>query len=376
MKVEKIDNWKSALASEAIEYILADARELLVKPPEHIINLTNGLYDLNTGKLLAHTPDHLSPIQLPVHYDAGARCPRWERQIEETWPQDAYEVAFEIPGRAATGSTSGQRAVMFQGEGGEGKGTYLTALGEFLGLQNVATLSLQRIEDNRFSVANLYGKLANICDDLPADIIKRASKIKSITGKGRITGERKNKDEFDFLCYAMMIFSTNQPPRVKGVDSAWFDRWRVVWFLKGSWRGSLKEIPRNTLDAELAAPAELSGVLNRALKLLPRVIERGISETVSMKEAHDKFRALTDPFTLWLSENTVEGPDCWMSKREGIDHYSFWARENEMPTMSDTAFGLALKRQCPNVTDERRTVKGKPGVECYRGIGLREGILS
>jgi phage/plasmid-associated DNA primase len=32
----------------------------------------NGMIDWDTGQLLAHSPDHLSTVQLPVEYDENA----------------------------------------------------------------------------------------------------------------------------------------------------------------------------------------------------------------------------------------------------------------------------------------------------------------
>ena len=57
-------------------------------------------------------------------------------------------------------------------------------------------------------------------------------------------------------------------------------------------------IPRDILDAQLADPDELSGVLNKALAVHPRLRDPGLTETESMERAFAGFRQTTDR---WLS---------------------------------------------------------------------------
>jgi len=53
------------------------------------------------------------------------------------------------------------------------------------------------LEADRFSAARLYGKLANICPDLPSDRLSSSAIFKAITGCDRITAEFKC-DSFEF----------------------------------------------------------------------------------------------------------------------------------------------------------------------------------
>jgi len=91
-----------------------------------------------------------------------------------------------------------------------------TNLGEdphFLGRRNVAAKTLQRIEGNRFSIGGLFGKLANICADLPAQDLSSTAMFKSLTGGDEVTGEHKFLNEFAFTPFARLIFSANRPPK-------------------------------------------------------------------------------------------------------------------------------------------------------------------
>jgi phage/plasmid-associated DNA primase len=59
----------------------------------------------------------------------------------------------------------------------------------------------------------------------------------------------------------------------------------------------------------LADPAELSGVLNKALEAIAAIRSRGLSESTSTRRAMDEFRKATDPPAVWLDRHTVLRPD-------------------------------------------------------------------
>jgi len=250
------EEWSSHLASETVEYINTDS-PLLWKPSLTVLNLENGLLDLSTLELQPHSPDHLSPVQLPVRYDPSATCPAWEMQVALTFPEDAVKagVAWEIVAWLMLPHTSTQKALLLLGPGGTGKSTFLAALHKFLGgYGNVSALSLQKIESDRFAAARLVGKLANICADLPSVDLDSSSVFKSITGGDPIVAENKFKDSFDFECFARLIFSANQAPRSRDATEAFFQRWYVLPFTY-VFRGTPKEINRPNWTQRWSRPA-------------------------------------------------------------------------------------------------------------------------
>jgi putative DNA primase/helicase len=117
-------------------------------------------------------------------------------------------------------------------------------------------------------VARLVGKLANICPDLPSTDLTGTSVFESITGGDSLLAEPKFEESFEFVPYARLVFSANLPPKSQDASPAFFRRWLVAPFEKTFQVGAAGTIPRADLDAMLADPAELSGVLNKALLAL------------------------------------------------------------------------------------------------------------
>jgi P4 family phage/plasmid primase-like protien len=361
-------DWSKHLSAEVVEYIVIKSPELWGRPPVDEINCENGILNLLTHKLRDHSPEFLTPVRIPVRYDPAATCEAWNKYVVPAFPEDAPELVFEIAADLIAPARSEQKAILAVGEGQNGKSTALTALVNFVGKPNTTAMSLQKIEGNRFSVARLYGKLANICPDLPSARLSETSMFKSITGGDAIEGEYKYKDGFEFEPFCRLVFSANQVPRSEDATFAFFRRWLVVPFER-TFEGE-EEIPRETLDVMLADSAELSGVLNRALGVIGRVRRSGFTESETMQEAWAEFRELTDPVSVWLDRNTVEIPNAYVSKAALHEAYKRERHDQGQDGMTPKMFGQAVKRLRPHLDEKQRTYNGQPKQKCWIGLGF------
>jgi P4 family phage/plasmid primase-like protien len=361
--------WSSNRAKEVVEYLRVDSPLLWERPPLDLINVKNGLLDVTTGELSPHSPEFLSTVQLPVVFDASAECPAWERFVADVFPKDAQQLAWDIPAWLMTPDTSIQKAILLVGEGANGKSVYLAALRTFLGRANVASESLHRLESNRFAVAQLVGKLANICPDLPSASLAGSSVFKLITGGDCITGECKFKQPFPFIPFARLVFSANHFPRSADASHAYFRRWIILPFERTF--DPSDQIPREVLDAQLAAPSELSGLLNKALGAVAAIRTRGgLHEPESVCGAGMEFVRLTDPVAGWLNSITIQCPDEMVAKDVLLAEYNRTAVREGRPIITPTALGLGIKRFMPGINDAQRKVGGRRQW-VWLGLGLR-----
>lgn len=97
------------------------------------INLKNGRLDLRTMELIEHSPEFLSTIRIPVDYDASAKCPTIKKFLSEIVLKDNIPLLEEIFGWCLDVGSPIQRAILFVGEGANGKSTFLRLLRRFLG---------------------------------------------------------------------------------------------------------------------------------------------------------------------------------------------------------------------------------------------------
>jgi len=367
---KKESDWSTRVAGQVTEWIRTDAPDLWGAPPIGTLNVLNGLLDLASLKLRPHDPLFLSPFHIPVVYVPASTCPAIDQFIAEVFPEDALDLAFEILGDLLTPERSIQKAVLLVGEGGNGKGVFLALVIVFVGSRNVSNISLHKLEADRFAVARIYAKLANVCADLPSEHLTGTSVFKQITGNDTVTGEYKFRDSFSFSPHCRLLFSANHPPQSKDASKAFYDRWIVVPFNR-TFRGAENETPRNVLDARLAAPGELSGALNKAIAALRRLRIAGrFTESESTRTALAQFHAVTDPLAVWLDRQTVALPTAVIPKSELHTAYNQTCQWDGRPPMTNQLFGRALKKLRPDLQEAQRTV-GFRLQWVYVGIGLR-----
>jgi putative DNA primase/helicase len=363
--------WSTRKTTEVVEYIRVDAPHLWEDPPANTINVLNGLIDVTTLELRPHTPEFFSAIQVPVCFDPDAVCPVWEKFVANVFPDDARPIAWEVIAWILTSDRSIQKAILLLGEGSNGKSTYLRGIVNLVGKRNTTALSLHKIEQDRFAAARLIGKLANICPDLPTAHLSSTMMFKALTGGDVLSGEYKFKDSFEFLPFCKLVFSANKPPQSDDATHGFFRRWQVVPFDRSFEEGAADTVGREEMDARLANPAELSGVLNNALSALVGLRKYGFTQSESMRRSWEEFRTATDPLSVWLDQNTVDLPNVQILQTDLLLAFNkHMANLGKQPS-TKTAFGLALKRVRPKIAVCQRTHMGKPRQWVYAGIAMK-----
>ena len=103
------DQWSGHLAGEVVEYVRVDCPGLWDRPPDDVINVNNGLLNVNCHALLPHRPDFLSQIRLPVAYDLDADSLGIEWFIRGVFPEDSLDLPYEIAGVGLAASLNAWR---------------------------------------------------------------------------------------------------------------------------------------------------------------------------------------------------------------------------------------------------------------------------
>jgi putative DNA primase/helicase len=362
--------WSRALSKEVVEFISLDVPELPEQPSLEVINLENGLLRFRTRELIPHSPEFLSSIRIPIRFDPTATCPEIERFIAQVFPEDSVPLAWEILGDLLTPDRSIQKAICLIGEGGNGKSAFLDLAINFVGTENVCHLSLHRLESDRFSAARLYGKLANICPDLPSERLTTSAIFKAITGGDRITTEFKYCDSFEFAPFARLLFSANTLPASNDASQAFFDRWLIVPF-PNRFRHTRGETARSILQHRLCTRSELSGAFNKALDALLRVRRScRFTEPPESRIAVKQYQAANDTFAAWLDEHTVASDQAIIPQSELHAAYASHCRQCGRRPVSKQALGRLLKACRPDAKPAQRNIGGRRKW-VYAGIDIR-----
>lgn len=346
--------WTPQKGRDVAKFIALKAPRLWDRPPLGKVNVRNGILDIKAEKLLPHSPDFLSTTQLAVNYDPTAETTAWKRYAKAAFPKDAQMAPWEIVAWLMLPIMTIQKAILLVGGRGTGKSTFLRALRAFLGEENTSSSPLHYLEGNRFASTRLIGKLANICPDLPDAKLTSTHVFKAITGGDPITAEYKNGAIFDILPYCRLVFSANQLPETTDDTGAFTERWYIYHLSK---KFENRAAQTAELDAELSSQKELSGVLNEALKVLPKVLESGLSVTADMQEILEIMRVSDSPARQWAQDHLEEGePSDFLSYPE--------LRAAVDPGINSVSLGLAIKELFP------ASVQAKKQVSKVRNYGI------
>lgn len=332
----------------------------------HIFNLQNGLLDTDTMQLMPHDPEYPSIIQSPVIYDKTADCPAIKKFLSEILQPKDIPVIEELFGYCLLKDQPYQRAFLFIGKGENGKSVLLELIRQFLGKDNCSAIAWQTLEENRFSLAQLKDKLANIYADLKIRAINDTGNFKTLTGQDTMTAEQKYEEMFQFKSFAKLIFSCNQPPVVTSDDSlAFWRRWILVEFPR-QFRPEERDI---NLISKLTTDQELSGLLNLAIKGLKRLREQGdFSYGTTPEDVAKTYKIMSDSVQSFLSEEYCQyGNDLYIGVDDLYNYYETFCRIYKLNKKDKVSFGRRLAQLHPDIRKSRRIVDKKQ-VTLYEGV--------
>lgn len=364
-------------AKEVYNWINNSGLQLLENPDIRHVNVANGLIYLTpSGEIIdfiaSWNPEYFTTVKLPVSYNPNATCPAWEKFVNEVFPEDAQQIAWEIAALLMVPlKNKAASAIILKGPKNTGKSTFQNAITAFIGKSNISNLSLEQFGE-RFQDSQLKGKLVNIVGELPA--IKLSAKtvnvLKRLIGNDMLSGEIKNGPSFMFESYARCLFSCNEMPTCDS-DDAFFDRFNIIPFNRKQFsKDPLKE---QEINDSLSSPEELSGLLNMALRHLPKVITKGITASISMMEELEEIRIDNDPIYGWFHEHIEPDEE---GKLLFVDlHKHYRDREpKDTKRASAVSFGRMMKKilQPMGIMKEQFLLADGSRPYGYRGVRLKE----
>ena len=229
--IKHIPHLKRANRSEVLAYleIMIEGEAKTTNP--NVIAFSNGLYNIKDGSFKDFTPEIVITNKIPWPYNPAAHSDLLDHTLNRLACDDAEVRALleEMVGYCLYRRNELGKAFILIGDKSNGKSTFLHVVKNMLGNQNIASLDLKELGD-RFKTAELFGKLANIGDDIGDEFIANASVFKKLVTGDRVNVERKGQDPFEFNNYAKFLFSANNIPRMKDKTGAVQRRLVIVPF--------------------------------------------------------------------------------------------------------------------------------------------------
>lgn len=186
---------------------------------ERYMNFLNGVLDLQTMRMLKHSPDfHFDAVIQADFIEEKSCLPKPVANFLNRICGGNEEKLRQIQclfGMALSNIRSAKVAFFLIGPANCGKSTLLALLRNILGEENCSALSLKDF-GKTFRLAKCYGKKANITAELPQEELQDFDTLKSVLGNctDKLTAEIKFKDPFEFIPSFLPIFGGNTMPRI------------------------------------------------------------------------------------------------------------------------------------------------------------------
>lgn len=306
--IELYPGIKQNQRSEVLSYIRikthVNAGEIKVNP--YVINLKNTRYDIRSGKCLEFTPEAIEFDRIPVIYDPSAYCSDLDKMLNRVFVGDREVINLfeEMIGACLLKHNRYQKAFMLYGAGSNGKSTILNLVKRFIGSRNYSSIALEKVTD-RFNVAELENRLANIGDDIDNVTIKDTGTLKKLFAGNSIQVERKGERPFTIEPYATHIYSCNAIPRSFDKSDGFYRRWLFVPF---NARFSVEDPDYDPLiEDKITTDIALSYLLNIGIRGAERLIKKGkFTEPDSVREALEAYKADNSNTLSWIEDKDLD----------------------------------------------------------------------
>ena len=229
--IKLIPNLKRANRAEVLSYLDVLIHENTPMSSANYIAFRNGIYNLFDDSFEDFSQDKIIVNKLDWDYNPEAYSEIADKTLNKLACEDEQirTLLEEVIGYSFFRRNELRKAFILIGDKANGKSTYLDMIKTLLGDDNTSALDLNELGD-RFKTAELFGKLANIGDDIGDEFIPNPAVFKKLTSGDRLNAERKGQDPFDFNSYAKLLFSANNVPRIKDKSGAVIDRLIIIPF--------------------------------------------------------------------------------------------------------------------------------------------------
>lgn len=302
--IKHIPGLNRAKRAEVLAYLELLVKDAAEPAPAHYIAFKNGIYDMETKKMMPFNPDIVITNKINYDFIPGAYHELCDKTLDKMVCHDKQirELLEESIGYGFYRRNELRKCFILTGEKQNGKSTYLSML-ETLFKGNEVSLDLRELGE-RFKTAQLAGKLVNIGDDIGDEFIPNPAIFKKLVSGNPVNVERKGQEPFDFANYAKFYFSANNIPRLgKGRDSgAIMSRLIIIPFDARFTKEDPDYDPY--IKYKLVTPESMQYLIQLGIKGLERVLEQQqFTESAKVKAKLQEYEENSNPVLLYFKES-------------------------------------------------------------------------
>lgn len=349
--------------------------------PTNCVALKNGILCLDklfegasqSEFLLPHTPEWFSSSCLEYDYDAAAKCPTWEKFLNDAFnhSEEAIETLQKWIGYLLVHDMSLEKIMFIIGKKRSGKGTIMKTIVELLGESAVASPSLNAFAGQYF-LDSLVGKTAVVIPDVRlsrrADNVVITERLLSISGGDPQDVERKYLGTLNGVkMQCRFTLFSNMLPYLEDSSAAFVSRC-IFLPMPNSYYG------REDLTLFPRIKEEMSGILNWAIMGQYRLREnKRIEQPESGLHLKRQMESMAAPVKLFLDDRVIilDDMERSISVHELYEVYCEWCNENDrVKKMDQEHFRRSIRDVHPNAVIKAVSYSGKRESRVF-GMAIR-----
>lgn len=326
---------------------------------KNLINFKNGVWDIESKKLIPHDSKYLQTIQIP--HEVGEYKPFTETRLYKFFkktklPKEDVKMILRYIAYCMTTDYGLKTFMVLVGQSNTGKSVLIRFVESLVGRQNTSALSMHEL-NMRFYPAQLYGKLLNSCADNKTLPLSSIENLKKITGGDQIMHEKKGKEPFFFVSFAKLLFSFNQLPlQLEEKSNAFYKRMRVLFM-------NNELFLNNEYVDDLCSDESIEEVIPYLLSLLPL---KEIPRTKMSDSCVEALRQDSDSIHAFIKSECELGEDLYISKDVLFQAYADFCVTNGRESHKKQGFMRAMR------SNGFIEIRDKDRKYCWKGIGLKK----
>lgn len=343
--IEAVPVLRKTQRREVMDYMRLIADELEPSDARYI-GFRNGVLDVVTNTMQPYSPETVLTNMIPWDYVPDAYDELTDKTLNKLACGDETIRALleECVGYCFYRRNELGKAFILTGDKANGKSTFLEMVKNVLGERNISALDLKELGD-RFNTAMLYGKLANIGDDIGDDFLQgsQVAMFKKVATGNRIKGEYKGQTPFEFNPYVKMLFSANDIPRMRDKTGAVLRRLVIIPFNNVFSKDDPDYDP--WIVYKLKTQNAVEYLIRIGVEGLRRILTaNSFTESSAVQEQVAEYEEENNPLIGFLKENGLETilnqPTSDVYRR-----YQIFCSDNGMTPMSNTVFSKQLNKR-------------------------------
>jgi putative DNA primase/helicase len=330
-----------------------------------VLTFQNGTLEIETSNFRDFSQADYCSIIMDYEYDPDAKCPQWERFIEDVTdeePRRAENLQF-IAGYTLFSDCRHQKVFILVGSGGNGKSVYLEIIQKLFGEANITHVEPTGLAES-FQRIRLKDSLLNIGSDINSDFSKgeiREWLLKVADGTS-VQACYKGMNHIDFIPRCKLVYACNALPTAEIINGLNRRMQFIDFPCQYVETPDPKKPKQKQRDINVVKKlnAELPGIFNWAYegyKLLSKV--GYFTDTPEQQTLMHQFEQTSNPVMVFCEDRDFHGT---ISRDDIYYWYTLWCEETGHRPLSREKF-MPKFRECMGeqiIEEKQQRVNGKP----------------